>query len=99
MLKYIVLFKFRDPEECLPTVIEKLHSMEGVIPEILSMETGADIWHNGSRSYDLALTCTFRDMDAVAVYDKHPFHEQMREYIYAHRLDGKTVIYEVPDGE
>ena len=36
-------------------------------------------------------------MDAVAVYDKHPFHEQMREYIYAHRLDGKTVIYEVPD--
>ena len=25
MLKYIVLFKFRDPEECLPTVIEKLH--------------------------------------------------------------------------
>ena len=87
MLKYIVLFKFRDPEECLPTVIQKLHSMEG----------GADIWHNGSRSYDLALTCTFRDMDAVAVYDKHPFHEKQREYIYAHRVDGKTVIYEVPD--
>ena len=99
MLKYIVLFKFRDPEECLPTVIEKLHSMEGVIPEILSMETGADIWHNGARSYDLALTCTFRDMDAVAVYDRHPYHEKMREYIYAHRVDGKTVIYEVPDGE
>ena len=56
MLKYIVLFKFRDPEECLPTVIEKLHSKEGVIPEILSMETGADIWHNSARSYDLALT-------------------------------------------
>ena len=97
MLKYIVLFKFRDPEECLPTVIQKLHSMEGVIPEILSMETGVDVWRNGSRSYDLALTCTFRDMDAVAVYDKHPFHEKQREYMYAHRVDGKTVIYEVPD--
>lgn len=36
-------------------------------------------------------------MDAVAVYDKHPFHEKQREYIYAHRVDGKTVIYEVPD--
>lgn len=46
MLKYIVLFKFRDPLECLPIVVEKLHSMEGVIPEILSMETGADLWHN-----------------------------------------------------
>ena len=97
MLKYIVLFKFRDPEECLPTVIEKLHIMEGVIPEILSMENGVDIWHNGERSYDVALTCTFRDMEAVRVYDKHPFHEAQREYIYAHRIDGKTVIYEVGD--
>lgn len=95
MLKYIVLFKFRDPEECLPTVIEKLHSMEGIIPEILSMETGVDLWHNGERSYDLALICTFRDMEAVAIYDKHPYHEKIREYIYAHRVDGKTVIYEI----
>lgn len=95
MLKYIVLFKFRDPEECLTTVIEKIHSMEGVIPEILSMETGIDTWHNKQRSYDLALICTFKDMEAFEVYDKHPYHEKMREYIYAHRLDGKTVIYEV----
>lgn len=95
MLKYIVLFKFRNPEECLPTVIEKLHSMEHRIPEILSMETGEDIWHNGERSYDLALTCTFEDMNAVAVYDKHPFHEKVREYIYSYRIDGKTVIYEM----
>lgn len=95
MLKYIVLFQFRDPEACLPTVIEKLHAMEGNIPEILSMETGADIWRNGERSYDLALTCTFRDMAALAVYDKHPLHEEARAYIYRHRLDGKTVVYEV----
>jgi len=95
MIKYIVLFKFRDPEECIPMVIQKLHSMEAVIPEILSMETGIDIWHNVERSYDLALTCTFKDMDAFKVYDRHPFHEKVREYIYAHRTDGKTIIYEV----
>ncbi len=95
MLKYIVLFKFRDPQACLPTVIEKLHAMEGKIPEILSMETGADVWHNGERSYDLALTCTFENMRALARYDKHPLHEAAREYIYAHRLDGKTVVYEI----
>lgn len=95
MLKYIVLFQFRDPEECLPTVIEKLYSMVEIIPEILSMEIGADLWHNGERSCDLALTCTFKDMEAVVIYDKHPYHEKVREYIYAHRLDGKTVIYEI----
>jgi hypothetical protein len=69
--------------------------MEGIIPEILSMETGADIWHMGERSYDLALTCTFQNMESVELYDKHPFHQKVREYIYSHRMDGKTVIYEM----
>lgn len=95
MLKYIVLFKFYDPKECLPTVIEKLHSMMPVIPEILSMETGIDIWHNEQKSYDLALMCTFKDMESLSIYDKHPFHDQVREYVYKHRIDGKTVIYEI----
>lgn len=95
MLKYIVLFKFRDPEECLPTVVEKLRGMMGKIPEIRSMEIGADVWHNGERSYDLALTCTFDSLTDIAIYDKHPLHEEARAYIYAHRLDGKTVVYEM----
>ncbi|MEG1523785.1 MAG: Dabb family protein [Clostridia bacterium] len=99
MLKYIVLFQFRDPEECLPTVIEKLHGMMGKIPEILSMETGVDLWRNETRSYDLALICTFADMNAVDIYDKHPLHQDARSYIYAHRLDGKTVIYEIEDAK
>lgn len=94
MIKYIVLFKFRDPEACLPGVIAALHGMMGNIPQILSMETGADLWHNGERSYDLALTCTFADMEALAIYDKHPLHEAARAVIYPHRLDGKTVVYE-----
>ena len=95
MYKYIVLFKFRDPEECLPTVAEKLRGMMGKILEIRSMEIGADVWHNGERSYDLALTCTFADMRALEIYDKHPLHEKSRDYIYPHRLDGKTVVYEI----
>lgn len=99
MLKYIVLFKFRDPEECLPTVVEKLHGMMGKIPQIKSMETGTDIWHNGARSYDLALTCTFESMADVEIYDQHPLHQDAREYIYAHRLDGKTVIYPIEDAK
>ena len=74
MLKYIVLFKFRDPEACLPTVIEKLHGMMGKIPQIRSMETGADIWHNEARSYDLALICTFEDRAAFDAYQTHPVH-------------------------
>jgi len=97
VVKYIVLFQFRDPEDCLPEVIEALHGMEGKIPEILSMETGADIWHNGARSYDLALICTFENMEAVEIYDKHPLHQKARDIIYPHRVDGRTVVYEIPN--
>ena len=35
------------------------------------------------------------DLAAIEAYDKHPAHEEAREYIYAHRVDGKTVVYEI----
>ena len=40
-------------------------------------------------------SATLADLDAIAVYDKHPAHEEARAYIYAHRIDGKTVVYEI----
>ena len=93
MIKHIVLFKFRDPEDCVETAREKLHSMVGVIPEILSMTTGADFLHS-QRSYDLSLEVLLKDRAALEVYDKAPYHQEVRKYIYAHKLDTKTVDFE-----
>ena len=99
MIKYIVLFQFKDPEDCLPGVISRIESMRGVVPGIRDMELGRNIWDNPARCWDLALSVTFRNMDDFAVYDTHPYHAQMREYIYAHKTDSKTVVYELLDGE
>lgn len=71
MIRHIILFQFRDPEACIPTAREKLHSMQAHIPEILSMETGADIMHSG-RSYDMALIATFADAKLSSVTTSTP---------------------------
>jgi len=94
MIKHIILFQFRDPEDCIPTAREKLHSMQAVIPEILSMETGADIVHSG-RSYDMALIATFANRKALERYDKHPYHQEVRKYIHAHRTASVSCDFEI----
>lgn len=94
MLKYIVLFKLHDPSDA-PAVAEKLHTMEGKIDGLLSMETGVNIWQRPDRCYDLALTILFRDQESVDRYDVDPLHQACRAFIYPRRADGKTVVYEV----
>ena len=93
MIHHVLLTKFQDPEDCLDTVIEKLHSMEGAVPGIRSMTTGRDFLHSG-RSYDLCLHVTFDTREALEAYDKHPFHQEVRKYIHAHRTASAVVDYE-----
>lgn len=93
MLQYIVLFQLEEPERWAGPVADKLMSMAGKIPEILRMETGRNVWDN-ERCYDLALLIDFQDEAALKVYDTHPLHQECRKFIYPHRLDGKTVVYD-----
>ena len=94
MIKHIVFTKFENADEQASVASGMLLALKDTIPQIRTIETGRDFKHS-ERSFDLALTCTFADLDAIAVYDKHPAHEEAREYIYAHRIDGKTVVYEI----
>lgn len=93
MIKHIVLFQFRDPDVCVPVARQKLHALEAVIPEIVSMETGRDFL-GSARSYDMALIVTFRDRAGLEAYDKHPAHQVVREYIHAHRTASVAVDFE-----
>ena len=85
MIKHIVLFRFDDPDVCIPVVKEKLYALRDVIPEIVDMQIGADFLHS-PRSFDMALLVNFRSKEDLAVYDKHPKHQEARVYIHAHRL-------------
>ncbi len=73
--------------------MEKLHSMEAVIPQIRFMQTGADFLHSG-RSYDMALIVELDSREDLEIYDKHPYHAEVRKYIHEHRKSSVTCDFE-----
>lgn len=76
MLKHVVFFKFKDTvgDEEIVDLENSLDGLPPVIPEILSYEFGRDVVRS-ERSYDLALVSTFKDLDAMQRYQKHPDHQ------------------------
>ena len=76
MLKHVVFFKFKQGigEEEIVDLEKSLAELPPVIPEILSYEFGRDVVRS-KRSYDLALVSTFKDLDFLQRYQKHPDHQ------------------------
>lgn len=93
MIRHIVLTRFENPSEQAPIAAEKLRALAGVIPEVVSLETGPDVTHS-ERSYDLALIVTFRTREDLERYGRHPAHEAARAYIKAHRTASASADFE-----
>ena len=76
MLRHVVFFKFKKEvgEGEIADLEQSLAELPPVIPEILSYEFGRDLVRS-ERSYDLALVSTFKDLDALQRYQKHPDHQ------------------------
>jgi hypothetical protein len=76
MLKHVVFFKFKHGtgEKDIVDLEKSLAELPPDIPEILSYEFGRDVVRS-ERSYDLALISTFKDLDAMQHYQKHPDHQ------------------------
>ena len=90
MLTHVVLFKLKDRSpESVERARQVLVNMEGRIPELLSIEVGADVLHS-ERSYDLALITRFASLEALQAYDTHPLHEEVKAYM-KEVLDGSSV--------
>ena len=76
MLTHIVCWKYK-PEitvEQREEHIARLRALTGIIPEIVSLEVGADILHL-DRSFDTGMSSTFADRAALDVYTVHPDHQ------------------------
>lgn len=74
MITHIVLFKLSNPTgEAVTTVLDKLLSMEGKIPQLRHLEAGSDVIRS-ERSYDVALVTRFDSLDDLRAYQIHPYH-------------------------
>lgn len=95
MVKHMVLFKLKDNslENCLKAK-EVLLSMEGNVPELRSIEVGVDFLHS-ERSYDIALTVTVDDKDALERYQNDPYHcSVVKTHMHEVRLSSVALDYE-----
>lgn len=72
MYTHVVMFKLKDRKD-IDFVADTLRSMEGRIPELMSLEVGInDI--ESERNYDLILIARFQSQDDYLVYADHEYH-------------------------
>lgn len=100
VLKHIVMWKFSDEAEGMTKqqnmaiVTERLRGLIGVVPSLMALEIGEDVLHSGA-SYDMALICTFRDVDGMLAYRDDPNHRAVAEYIHKVIYDRVTADFYV----
>ncbi|MEK5029434.1 MULTISPECIES: Dabb family protein [Paenibacillus] len=95
MIKHIVFFKLKDrsPEKVEATV-QVLRNMEGKIPQLLSIEVGADLIHS-ERSFDIALVTVVASMEDLQAYQVHPVHKEVIAHINEVKELSIAVDYEI----
>lgn len=94
MITHIVFFKLKDgSEENVARAAQVLKDMEGKIEVLKSIEVGIDVLHS-ERSYDIALITKFESMEALEVYQVHPVHKKVIEYMLQVREASISVDFE-----
>lgn len=89
MITHIVCMKFNDPADA-EGARGRLQALSGVVPQIRSLAVGVDVGRT-PQSYDLALTTTHDDRDALRGYQEHPEHVLVLDWLRP-RLAGRVVV-------
>ena len=98
MVKHIVAWKLkssaggRDSQENARIMKERLEGLKGKIKEILQIEVGINL-NSSSAAYDVVLYSEFRDMESLDVYQKHPDHLEVKEFVKEVTQDRIVVDY------
>ena len=97
MVKHIVCWNIKedlDIEGVFAEMKLRVEAMNGEIPGLISVELGRDF--NGSEvAFDVALYAELADKDALKVYQDHPAHLHVKEFIGAVTSERAVVDYEV----
>jgi len=100
MIKHIVLWKFRDQaeghtkEENMDTVRARLLALQGVVPQLKSMQIGKDVLHS-DMSFDMGLICAFDSLEDLQAYKVHPAHQAVSAFVKLVRTDRVSLDFEV----
>lgn len=94
MIKHIVLWKFKENTENEREVfLERLLSLNGVIPEIKNAEIKRNVNMNGD-NYDAMLISTFDSIENMEKYKVDPRHLEVSSLCKAIRISRASIDYE-----
>ena len=97
MVKHIVCWNIKedlDIEGVFEEMKLRVEAMNGEIPGLSKVELGRDF--NGSDiAFDVALYAELEDEDALNVYQDHPAHLHVKEFIGAVTIERVVVDYEI----
>lgn len=98
MIRHIVLVRFRPdvPDGAINAIFDKLHTLEGRIDGLLSIQAGrSESPEKIERGYLHGFTIDFAGWDALATYQAHPEHRRIGADLVANAeggLDGILVF-------
>jgi hypothetical protein len=92
------LKEFSTMEERERVVIElrrRLLAMKNRIPEIRTMEVGINATEASSTNYEVALISEFESFEKLKVYQEHPEHKKLIEFLAQIRIHRVAIDFEI----
>ena len=100
MIKHIVMWTIRSGEtsgskpERMAEVKTRILGLKGKIKEIVSMEVNYNSPSASDDNYDVIMISEFRSWEELEVYQNHPDHQEVVEYIRNVRQNRAAIDYE-----
>lgn len=100
MVKHIVFWRFHDEagghtkKENLVIAKRFIEGMRGKIPGLIHLEAGINFNPEG-RGSDLALYSEFGSREDLQIYQDHPEHMKVKDFLSEVRYEVRVVDYEV----
>jgi len=102
MIRHIVLWKFLEltkegnKKQNLQRARQMLNEMANEIEGIIDIKIGINMGTGINRS-DLALSILFKDQAALDIYQKHPAHQKVKDFLGEVRYERRGIDYEVTE--
>lgn len=94
MIKHIVMWKLKEEnkEENSKKMKELLENLNGKIHELKAVEVGINL-NTSAAGMDVVLYTEFDNMEGLAIYQDHPEHLKVKDFVKEIAIDRKVVDF------
>ena len=99
MIHHIVMWKLKETAngkskaENAQLMKDRLEGLKEILPEIIELRVGMNI-ENEYSNFDIVLHSYFKTMEDYFIYQKHPEHEAIGNWVFTIREERFCVDYE-----